>query len=200
MGLPKPNAPALRDLWHVVATSDEVQAGGKRFTTLLGAALTVSRNERLRVARNDDGSLLPVIERYGCIWTSFGSPSGDLFAIAEHAEEGRRNVIAGSIGMQVPAARAIEGFGQLREAGDEFRVLHPYCSALFRPSASDGARADVVAMFCQPLTATAIRVHLMLSLVGDDADAGIGLLQRQVLEQRRWTQRAVSGAPAARYA
>lgn len=110
MAYSKPLAPALRDLWHVVAASQEVPMGGKRVTTLFETALTVSRNERLRVARNDDGSLLPVIERYGCIWTSFGSPSADLFPIIEYGESDRRNIIAGSIGVNVSAPRAIENF------------------------------------------------------------------------------------------
>lgn len=110
MGYSKPLAPALRDLWHVVAASQEVPMGGRRVTTLFDTGLTVTRNERLRVARNDDGSLLPVIERYGCIWTSFGSPSQDLFPIIEYAESDRRNIIAGSIGVNVSAPRAIENF------------------------------------------------------------------------------------------
>jgi len=110
MAYTKPIAPALRDLWHVIAASQEVPMGGKRVTTLFDTALSVSRNERLRVARNDDGSLLPVIERYGCIWTSFGSPSADLFPIIEYAESDRRNIIAGSIGVNVSAPRAIENF------------------------------------------------------------------------------------------
>jgi phenylpropionate dioxygenase-like ring-hydroxylating dioxygenase large terminal subunit len=110
MAYSKPLAPALRDLWHVVAASQEVPMGGKRITTLFDTGLTVSRNERLRVARNDDGSLLPVIERYGCIWTSFGSPSQDLFPIIEYGESDRRNIIAGSIGVNVSAPRAIENF------------------------------------------------------------------------------------------
>jgi phenylpropionate dioxygenase-like ring-hydroxylating dioxygenase large terminal subunit len=110
MAFTKPLAPALRDLWHVIAASQEVPMGGKRVTTLFDTGLTVSRNERLRVARNDDGSLLPVIERYGCIWTSFGSPSSDLFPIIEYGESDRRNIIAGSIGVNVSAPRAIENF------------------------------------------------------------------------------------------
>jgi hypothetical protein len=81
-------APALRDLWHVVAASQEVPMGGKRVTTLFETAVTVSRNERLRVTSHEDGSLLPVIERYGCIWTSFGSPSADLFPIVEYRATG----------------------------------------------------------------------------------------------------------------
>ncbi len=110
MGNSKTLAPALRDLWHVIAASQEVPMGGRRVTTLFDTGLTVSRNERLRVARNDDGTLLPVIERYGCIWTSFGSPSVDLFPIIEYGESDRRNIIAGSIGVNVSAPRAIENF------------------------------------------------------------------------------------------
>lgn len=110
MAYSKPLAPALRDMWHVVAASQEVPLGGRRVTTLFDTGLTVTRNERLRVARNDDGSLLPVIERYGCIWTSFGSPSQDLFPIIEYGESDRRNLIAGSIGVNVSAPRAIENF------------------------------------------------------------------------------------------
>jgi phenylpropionate dioxygenase-like ring-hydroxylating dioxygenase large terminal subunit len=53
---------------------------------------------------------LPAKSIYGCLWTCLGEPSTDIFPIPEYFEPKRRNVSAGTIGVNVSAPRAIENF------------------------------------------------------------------------------------------
>ncbi|MDR3476270.1 MAG: aromatic ring-hydroxylating dioxygenase subunit alpha [Devosia sp.] len=106
-------APAIRDQWHVISAVEDVPRHKPAGTLLFG--------ERIAYGRDGAGSIavwrhaapdaaLPVLERYGFVWTSFGTPPADLFAIPEHDEPDRVNVCAGSIGVNVSAPRAIENF------------------------------------------------------------------------------------------
>jgi len=110
---PAPLAPALLDQWHPISALEAVPQRRSAGTLLFG--------ERVGYGRGPDGGVavwrqaapevpLPALERYGYLWTSFGTPPDDLFAVPEYAEPDRVNVCAGSIGVNVSAPRAIENF------------------------------------------------------------------------------------------
>lgn len=103
-------APAICDLWHVVAAGHELKPGRAMTTLLFDRPVTLARGADGAVTASDaEGRPLPVLDRYGCVWTSPGNPA-PLFDISEYHEADRRNVIAGSIGVNVSAPRAIENF------------------------------------------------------------------------------------------
>jgi phenylpropionate dioxygenase-like ring-hydroxylating dioxygenase large terminal subunit len=116
--------PVTRDLWQVIAASDEVAPGIVHTTLLLDQRIAFSRDaERNPVVwlradeeQGDEIDLatitarLPVITGYGYIWTSFGNPPDHLFPIPEYAEPDRVNMSCGSIGVGASAPRIVENF------------------------------------------------------------------------------------------
>ncbi len=104
-------SPAVLDQWHPIAAREDLTDGQPRSATLLDTALQVQWTAGgAVVSRGDTERPLPVLERYGFLWTSLGSPPPELFSILEHAEPDRFNICAGSIGVNVSAPRAIENF------------------------------------------------------------------------------------------
>ena len=116
--------PITRDLWQVIAATDEVPVGIVQTTLLLDTPLALTRDRdglpvvwRRTVEQPGEEidpetifERLPVITGYGYIWTSFGNPPGELFPIPEYAEPDRVNMSCGSIGIHVSAPRAVENF------------------------------------------------------------------------------------------
>ncbi|MFT4596953.1 MAG: phenylpropionate dioxygenase-like ring-hydroxylating dioxygenase large terminal subunit [Paracrocinitomix sp.] len=51
-----------------------------------------------------------------------------------------------------------------------YRVPHPYCTLLYKSCPGDESRMDVVALFNQPMTATHIRGHMLMSYLDDAND------------------------------
>ena len=106
-------APVIRDQWHVISAIEDVPRGKPAGTLLFGERLGYARGRGGDVEvwrQGDAATALPVLERYGFVWTSLGTPPAELFAIPEYAEADRVNVCAGSIGVAVSAPRAIENF------------------------------------------------------------------------------------------
>jgi len=122
--MPSPIDAVTRDLWHVIAATNETVPGVVSTTLLLDTKLAFSRdvagNPVVWRATNEEtgdeidvatiSSRLPVITGYGYIWTSFGNPPAELFPISEYAEADRVNMSCGSIGLHVSAPRAVENF------------------------------------------------------------------------------------------
>ncbi len=116
--------PVTRDLWHVIAASDEIPVGLVETTMLLDTRLALTRdvagnpvvwlrgNEEQGEEVDPESILdrLPAITGYGYIWTSLGNPPAELFPIPEYAEPDRVNMSCGSIGIHVSAPRAVENF------------------------------------------------------------------------------------------
>lgn len=124
MTKPRCQDPVALDLWYPIAAIKEIPAGRIGTTVLL--------EEKLAYAASDDGKIvvwradaehagvsqdpstvgtpLPVVLRYGYVWTTLGAPQGGVFSIPEYAEPDRRNIEAASIGVSVSAPRAIENF------------------------------------------------------------------------------------------
>ena len=216
--------PVIRDLWHVAFVAEALPAGARRSTTLFDRRLTLARAaDGTPASVDDEGQGLPVLERYGFLWTSLGEPK-PLFAIPEYDEPDRKNVCTGSVQIRVSAPRAIENFldmghfpfvhnGLLGEephtevkeysvaiddAKDEvvatecrfwqpqaaaastggaeveyvYRVPHPFCSVLYKTSAPDPNRFDVIALFVQPVSEERVIGHPMMSIVDDVSTVG----------------------------
>ena len=65
-----------------------------------------------------------------------------------------------------------------------YRVPHPYCSVLYKSSALDENRMDVIALFVQPLDQERVRAHMMLSLLDvDNTDISIRAFQQTIFGQ-----------------
>jgi phenylpropionate dioxygenase-like ring-hydroxylating dioxygenase large terminal subunit len=117
--------PVILNLWHVVGDVDEMRSNTVYKTVLLEEPLSLAIDatgtpvawRSLPSDKHGDvfdptrvtGKLL-TRSAYGCVWTSLGKPPADIFPIPEYAETKRRNVNAGTIGVNVSAPRAIENF------------------------------------------------------------------------------------------
>lgn len=220
----EPLDPVIRDLWHVAGPAEELAPGQLRRTVLFDHEVVLARDGAgLPAARLAAGGTLPVLERYGFLWTSLGEPA-PLFPIPEYDEPDRKNVCTGGVGIRVSAPRAIENFldmghfpfvhtGLLGEephtevkeytvsidaAKDEvvatecrfwqpqaaaastggaeveyvYRVPHPFCSVLYKTSAPDPHRFDVIALFVQPVSEERVIGHPMMSIVDDVSTVG----------------------------
>ena len=103
------------DQWYAVDTASEVGRAPKR-TRLLGQDLVLCRasNGEFAVRElNEHGRLgepLPTQVRYGCLWTTLGTPQKDIFHITEAAEDDRREVICGWVRMRASGLRVVENF------------------------------------------------------------------------------------------
>jgi phenylpropionate dioxygenase-like ring-hydroxylating dioxygenase large terminal subunit len=111
----KASDPVALDQWYAIETVTHVTTQPKR-NRLLGQDI-VCRRERdgAPVVREigPDGALgapLPVRERYGCLWTTFGAPQRDIVVIAEAAEDDRQEVICGWVKMRASGLRLVENF------------------------------------------------------------------------------------------
>lgn len=111
----KTDDPVALNQWYAIETSTEV-GPRPRVTRLLGQEITLWRHPdgtpevRERAADGTLGQPLPVRERYGCLWTTLGAPTGDIFAIAEAEEPNRRFVLCGWVTMRASAPRIVENF------------------------------------------------------------------------------------------
>lgn len=115
----------ILDLWHPLHALDELPVGRVVDTVLLEerVSLCIDDTGRLAVWRSQPdlrtGDLftplavtdpLPVKNAYGYVWTSLGTPAGDIFPIPEFDEPDRRKFNAATVGVNVSAPRAIENF------------------------------------------------------------------------------------------
>jgi len=94
--------------WYPVAMSSGVT--GPRDTQLLGRKISLGRADDQFWVRDANGRDMPVIHKYGHLWTSPGKPNRDLFAIPEADESGRRLVDVGSVRVKCSPLRAVENF------------------------------------------------------------------------------------------
>jgi phenylpropionate dioxygenase-like ring-hydroxylating dioxygenase large terminal subunit len=113
LGMSKTDDPVALDQWYAVETFADVTAEPRQ-TRLLGQDIVICREHDIPVVREIAdgalGTLLPVQERYGCLWTTLGSPKRDIVTIAEAEEDGRRMVICGWAKMRASGLRIVENF------------------------------------------------------------------------------------------
>lgn len=95
--------------WFPISALQDVHPHPRR-TLLMGEPLVYFRDGSGCHVTGADGRALPVLEQYACLWTTLGQPESGLFPIPEYDEADRRNIAAGSIGVNVSAMRGIENF------------------------------------------------------------------------------------------
>jgi phenylpropionate dioxygenase-like ring-hydroxylating dioxygenase large terminal subunit len=65
-----------------------------------------------------------------------------------------------------------------------YRVPHPYCSVLYKSSALDPTRNDVIALFTRPISEERISASLFMALVdGESTDVGLRQFQQMIFSQ-----------------
>ena len=101
--------PVALDQWYAIATLTDVTAAPSQ-TRLLGQDIVVRRDPAGAIQVQADGADLPVQERYGCLWTTLGTPTRAIFDIAEASEPDRRFVLCGWTRMRASGLRVVENF------------------------------------------------------------------------------------------
>ena len=105
------NDPVILHQWHVVGIDEELKAGAVKATRLLDRRLGLKRDAGGALsAQCDGGHPLPLLARYGFLWTTLGTPERPLFDIREADEPDRVNVVTGSVAVRTSAPRCIENF------------------------------------------------------------------------------------------
>jgi phenylpropionate dioxygenase-like ring-hydroxylating dioxygenase large terminal subunit len=105
---------ALND-WYAIETLSDVTAVPRR-TRLLGQGLVFQRADSGELLVQETfsggqvGPALPVRTRYGCLWTTLGTPTRELFKIAEADMQDHREVICGWFRMRTSGPRLVENF------------------------------------------------------------------------------------------
>ncbi|HBF28984.1 aromatic ring-hydroxylating dioxygenase subunit alpha [Rhizobium sp.] len=101
---------SMVDEWYPVGMSSQLDTTGQS-TALMRHPIHVAKGAdgKAEVATTD-GRILPVIERYGHVWTSLGTPRKPLFDIPEAEQPGRRLVDVGVVRVRCSPLRAVENF------------------------------------------------------------------------------------------
>jgi phenylpropionate dioxygenase-like ring-hydroxylating dioxygenase large terminal subunit len=99
------------DQWYCIEALQDV-AIGRTANRLLGADLVVVRSDNniitVTVAGTD--TPLPIRQRYGCLWTTLGTPATDVLPIPEADETDRRVIMCGAIAVKSSGLRIVENF------------------------------------------------------------------------------------------
>ncbi|WP_210527647.1 aromatic ring-hydroxylating dioxygenase subunit alpha [Rubellimicrobium arenae] len=98
------------DQWYAVASLSDLGPAAIR-TRLLGQDIEIAQGPsgpEVREAGSD--RLLPVQERYCCLWTTLGAPGREIFDIEESQEPDRRVVPCGWVTMRASGLRVVENF------------------------------------------------------------------------------------------
>ena len=100
---------ALNDWYAVASLADLTQAS--ETTRLLGQDIAVRRGPDGPVVTHlGTGAALPVREKFECLWTSLGTPKGEIFDIAEAQDPTRRVLPCGWVTMRASGLRVVENF------------------------------------------------------------------------------------------
>lgn len=93
--------------WYPVAMTSQIE--GSCETQLIDQPITLTKSGT-RINAYQEERPLPVLDGFGHLWTSLGSPEKDLFTIPESAEEGRTLVECGAVRVKCSPLRAVENF------------------------------------------------------------------------------------------
>lgn len=102
--------------WYAVASCSDIKPGRIKKTRLLGQPIAISRLDDGAlscVEIDENGASKPVpslCEQYGFLWVSLGTPTKPIVDIPEFAEDGRRVIRRGEIGVATSPQRIIENF------------------------------------------------------------------------------------------
>jgi len=102
---------AALDQWYALETETEIPFGTS-VNRLLGTDLSVTRarDGTLIVKAEGRAEPLPLIRRFGLVWTTLGTPAGGLFDLPEADEPDRRVVNCGTVAVRASGLRIVENF------------------------------------------------------------------------------------------
>ncbi|MEM6940091.1 MAG: aromatic ring-hydroxylating dioxygenase subunit alpha [Pseudomonadota bacterium] len=100
---------AMRDAWYPVALLSAMPPQGRK-TLLMGTPITVQGSASAPVVIAEAGRSLPIVRRFGHLWTSLGTPAKDLFEIPEADHPDRKLVDVGVVRVKCSPLRAVENF------------------------------------------------------------------------------------------
>ena len=102
---------AALDQWYCIEQLQEI-AAGRTANRLLGTDLAVVRtgDDDITVTIAGSEALLPTRQRYGCLWTTLGTPATDLLPVPEADETDRRVIVCGAISVKTSGLRIVENF------------------------------------------------------------------------------------------
>lgn len=104
------SADTMRDHWYPVGLMTQLDRAG-RASLLLGEDIRVGAGaDGAPEVTAADGRRLPVRVKFGHLWTSLGTPEGEVFDIPEADQPGRRLVDVGSVKVRCSPLRAVENF------------------------------------------------------------------------------------------
>ena len=99
----------ILDEWYPVGMVSGLHDAKPISSVLMGEDLSAGREGGETFVRQGKKSL-PVLERFGHIWTSLGDPDHDLFTIPEAENPERRLVDCGKVRVKCSPLRAVENF------------------------------------------------------------------------------------------
>ena len=102
---------AALDQWYCIEQLQEI-AIGRTTNRLLGTDLAVVRtgDDDITVTIAGLEKPLPTRQRYGCLWTTLGTPATDLLPVPEADETDRRVIVCGAISVKTSGLRIVENF------------------------------------------------------------------------------------------
>jgi phenylpropionate dioxygenase-like ring-hydroxylating dioxygenase large terminal subunit len=102
---------AALDQWYCIEQLQEI-AIGRTTNRLLGTDLAVVRtgDDDITVRIAGLETPLPTRQRYGCLWTTLGTPATDLLPVPEADETDRRVIVCGAISVKTSGLRIVENF------------------------------------------------------------------------------------------
>lgn len=104
------NGEAMRDQWYPVGIVAQLTPAG-RDSLLLAEPIHIACDaDGAALVTDGAGRVLPVITRFGHVWTTLGQPERDLFTIPEADQPGRRLVDVGTVLVRCSPLRAVENF------------------------------------------------------------------------------------------
>lgn len=100
---------AVRNAWYPVGLLSGLSVDGQD-SLLLGEKITVFGSDDGAPRVESAGRTLPVVQRFGHLWTSLGAPDKDLFTIPEADHPDRTLVDVGVVRVKCSPLRAVENF------------------------------------------------------------------------------------------
>jgi phenylpropionate dioxygenase-like ring-hydroxylating dioxygenase large terminal subunit len=102
---------AALDQWYCIEQLQEITLGRSAYR-LLGTDLAIVRDGDSDITVTTAGleNPLPTRQRYGCLWTTLGTPATDLLPVPEADETDRRMIVCGAISVKTSGLRIVENF------------------------------------------------------------------------------------------
>jgi phenylpropionate dioxygenase-like ring-hydroxylating dioxygenase large terminal subunit len=102
---------AVLDQWYCIEQLQEITLG-RSANRLLGTDLAIVRDGDSDITVTTAGleNPLPTRQRYGCLWTTLGTPATDLLPVPEADETDRRMIVCGAISVKTSGLRIVENF------------------------------------------------------------------------------------------